>query len=272
MEISGFNFDSAETVTKRCIAFARDGNKVVKPYKKLYSFVTLTGNLEHDKLFLEVVQWSSCIMYRVWEQLTDFCICIGSAPEYATLEDLTKGLSGYKFLGIEGYLNFLREKEKFGDFINLVDIEVCRMLRQDGLVTHYTEYRENFLREREEKEAKEQAEREQKEQEEKARKAAEREKQLQDAEDLIRKRQTLRNEKMEDGSSLVLVLMKRHGVQVPLRTQGWINKALHSITFNQGTISYQYYSSSSDSKVFRQYLLTMQERIGGENCCHADGD
>lgn len=81
----------------------------------------------------------------------------------------------------------------------------------------------------------------------------------------------MHNEKMAGGSSLVLVLMKRHGVQVPLRTQGWINKALHSIIFNQGEISYQYYSSSSNSKVFQQYLLTLQEKIGGENC-HEDGD
>lgn len=267
MEISGFNFDSAETATKRCIAFARDGNKVVKPYKKLYSFETLTGNSEHDKLFLEVVQWSSCVMYKVWEQLTDFCICIGSAPEYATVEDLTKGLQEYKFLGVDGYLNFLKEKEKFGDFINLLDIEVCRLLKQEELADHYTEYRENFLRERNEREAKEQAEREQKEQEENARKAAEREKQLQDAEDLLRKHQTLYNEKMVDGSSLILALMKCHGVNVPLRTQGWINKALHSITFNQGTVGYLYYTSSSDSKVFKQYLLILQEKIGGgENC------
>lgn len=271
MEISDLNFNSMRTVTKRCITYARDGNTVVKPYKKLYSVVGITDKPEHQTLFLEAVQQSSYPWYKVWEQLTDFCVCIGSVPESLTVESLIKGLKEYQFLGVDGYLEKLKQTEKLGGYINLVDIEVCRMLGQNKLAVHYAAYRENFLQKKAVKEAKEQVEREQKEQEEKAREIAKREKQLQEAEDFIRRRETLCNEKMVSGSSLILALMKRHGVQVPLRTQGWINKALHSITFNQREISYQYYSSSSDSKVFRQYLLTLQEKIGGENC-HEDGD
>ena len=88
MKISSIDFDSMEIATERCITFAKDNSTVVKPYKKLYSVATITNNQEHSKLFLEVVQRTSYKEYKVWEQLTDFCISIGSIQEDATVEEL----------------------------------------------------------------------------------------------------------------------------------------------------------------------------------------
>lgn len=264
MEIKDINFASLETVTKRCVTFARDGNTVVKPYKKLYPVKHITSDSKHKNLFLEAVQKG---FYILWEQLTDFCVKVGSFQEHKTIEAFTEVLSNYKFFGIDGFLNFLEETEKIGRFINLVDIEVCRMLKRPELAIHYTEYRENFIQKREAKEAAKQAEIEQEEQERKEREAAEREKRLREAEDTLRNKQTLYNKKFSQSTSIVLALMRRYSIEVPLRTQGWINKALHSICFSNGKISYQYYSSSSDSKVFKQYLSTLEEKVinGEEN-------
>lgn len=119
---------------------------MVKPYKKLYSVVGITGKSEHTMLFLEVVQRSSYTIYKVWEQLTDFCICIGSAPEYATTESLTKGFKEYQFLGVDGYLKKLKQTEKLGGYINLVDIEVCRILGHNKLQFIMQRTKKTFFR------------------------------------------------------------------------------------------------------------------------------
>jgi hypothetical protein len=57
-------------------------------------------------------------------------------------------------------------------------------------------------------------------------------------------------------TSLILYLMKQYGINVPLKTQGWINNALANIFFDSDNLSwtYQYYTSSKDSTVFTKYL------------------
>ena len=67
-----------------------------------------------------------------------------------------------------------------------------------------------------------------------------------------------------DGVSVINVLMRKHGINVPLRTQGWINSKLAKIIFNKdGKISYKFYGKSQrdNSTVFKKYLVELETAI-----------
>lgn len=66
-----------------------------------------------------------------------------------------------------------------------------------------------------------------------------------------------------NSTSLILHLMKIHGIDVPLKTQGWINNALADIFYNaeNDEYSYTYYSSSKNSEVFGKYLSVLISKI-----------
>ena len=56
--------------------------------------------------------------------------------------------------------------------------------------------------------------------------------------------------------------MKKHNINVPLKTQGWINQALSTIKYNEEYgWSYIYYSSSADSTVFMKYLKELVNKV-----------
>ncbi len=89
---------------------------------------------------------------------------------------------------------------------------------------------------------------------------AEVEKTIADAENTIRTRGTLHNEEFE-GKTIVLYLLKKYGINVPIKTQGWVNNALAKVWFRDGEITYSYYKSSKDSTVFYGYLKELEEKI-----------
>ena len=62
-----------------------------------------------------------------------------------------------------------------------------------------------------------------------------------------------------DGKNPVLDLFKLHGIDLPLRTQGWVNTGLAEITDG----SYRYYKSKNkgDSTAFSGYLKQLREAI-----------
>lgn len=66
----------------------------------------------------------------------------------------------------------------------------------------------------------------------------------------------------KNNKSLVLELFKKYNINIPLKTQGWINKALAEIKhLESGEITYSYYSSSKNSTVFMKYLQELEIAI-----------
>ena len=116
------------------------------------------------------------------------------------------------------------------------------------------EYREKKVVEREEK-------RKAREREEEEKRLAEIEKAISDAENVIREHKTVYNEEIH-GSTVILRIFKKYGVNVPLKTQGWINNALGSVTYEgNGRIKYTYCRSSKNSTVFCKYFQELAEKI-----------
>lgn len=67
-------------------------------------------------------------------------------------------------------------------------------------------------------------------------------------------------------TSLILHLMKKYNINVPMKTQGWINKALTEVYYDdEYGLSYRYYTSSADSTVFHKYLHQLVEAVKMNN-------
>lgn len=262
MKINEINFDTMETVRKKCIKFARDMNTVVKPWKSLYRLQDVTQDEAHKSLYIEVMpqKYGSC-HYQLWEELGPICMGKRWLQGYWDIEETADKIKEYyKDLGIDGFLGSLEESEKRYWHINKAEIEVCALLGKTELAAHYAEYRE---KRNTEKEAQRAAHRAECEAHERAR-LAELERTVQEAENAIRSRQTLKNEKFE-GSTIVLYLIKKHGVNVPLKTQGWINNRLASVTYEEaGSISCSFWKkpgTKGGSTVIFRYLKELEEKI-----------
>ncbi len=263
MEIKNINFDILESVRKKCITFAKDGNTVVKPYKTLYNVEQITHNAEHHNLYFEVVKgkesWEED-SFCLWDDLGNFCIKIDWIPRYWTLEEFTEKLHKLKYFGKDGFFERLKVSEENGYHINKADIEICAVLGEIELAKHYMQYREERIRRQEEKRKAEITEREAKEREEEEKHNAEVQKTIAEAENTIRTQGTLYNKEFE-GKTIVLYLLKKYGVSVPIKTQGWVNNALAKVWFRDEKITYSYYKSSKDSTVFWKYLKELEEKI-----------
>lgn len=264
MKLREVNFETLQSVKKKCITFAKDGNTVVRSYKTLYNLEQITNNPVYKNLYIEVKKqkgtWEEETEYHLFDDLGKICNHQGRFNEDITLERLSELINKYPFFGKDGLLKQLKEAEGNGWYINKVDIELCFILGEAELAKHYAEYREKKIAEREEERKAEQAEREAREREEEAKRLAEMEKAILDAEHEIKTKGTFYNEEIDD-STIVLRLFKKYGINVPLKTQGWINKSLARIWYRNGKISYSYYKSSKDSTVFYKYLKELEEKI-----------
>lgn len=263
MEIRNINFDILESTKKKCITFAKDGNTVVKPYKTLYNMEQIIHNAEHNNLYLEVVKgkesWEED-SFCLWDDLENFCIKVDWIPRFWTLEEFEEKLHNWKYFGVDGFFKRLKVSEENGYHINKADIEMCAALGNMELAKHYAEYREERIRRQEEKRQEEIAKCKAKEREKEEKHNAEVQKIVADAENTIRIQGTLYNEEFE-GKTIVLYLLKKYGINMPIKTQGWVNNALAKVWFRDGEITYSYYKSSRNSTVFYGYLKELEEKI-----------
>lgn len=266
MKIREITFNAMGSVRKKCIAFAKDGNTVVKPYKTLYSLESITHNETHKNLYIELVKREyGDPVHQLWEDLGVICINQGWIQGYWDIEETSNKLAEYSHFGIDGFYKRLEELEWNGYYINKVDIEVCVLLGNIDLAKHYAEYRERQIAEKEAKRKAEKAERERKEREEEEKRLAEIEKTIHDAEYKIFHREDFNNTEVE-GKSVINKLMEKYGINVPLRTKGWINSKLAMIVFHDGKISYRFYGKTQrdNSTVFRNYLVKLETAINEE--------
>lgn len=266
MKVSEIDFATMESIRKKCIAFAKDGNTVVKPYKTLYSLENVTHNTEHKNLYIELVKREyGDPIYQLWEDLGSICISQGWIQGYCDIEEVSAKIAEYPYLSIDGFYKRLEASESKGYYINKVDIEVCVLLENIDLAKHYSEYRERQIAEKEAKLRAAKKECEKKKIEAEKQRIAEVEKAIQDAEYKIFHQEDFKNTEIE-GKSIINKLMDKYGINVPLRTKGWINSKLAMIVFQGGKISYKFYGKTQrdDSTVFYNYLMRLETAINEE--------
>jgi hypothetical protein len=166
------------------------------------------------------------------------------------LEEVKKWLDGFEN-GIKGEVGRLFD-ESMADPRRWADIGFANILgRADEAKAHNAPIIEARERERRQRDAEREAERVAEEQAAKA----EYEQTIKAAESKILNKHAVRNADIQ-GKSLIMQLFREHEIAVPLKTQGWIIKALHSIEYNadRERWGYRYYNKSRDSTVFSDYL------------------
>ncbi len=260
MRIDEFDFNKIESVKKKCICFAKDGNTVVKPYRILYELKKIISDVNYNNFYIEKVENKFYNQYFLWEELKGICIRRVEIHESTEISKLLQNINEYKFFGVDGYLNMLNETEKEGGYINKLNIEVCMILGEMDLAMNYKKYREDFIITRESYEKAEREARELIRIEKELQEKEENEKEIIKAENNIRNHQVLINKPFLD-NTIISYLMKKYNVKVPLKTQGWINKALAKIIYNETGISYTYYKGHKESTVFYKCLKELESKI-----------
>ena len=262
MKIEEINFDTLNPVKKKCVVFAKDGNTVVKPYRTLYSLEEMTHNSEHKTLFIEAEERDyGGNTYRLYESVCGICRKVSYLPEHTDLQDLSKRIANYEYFGEKGIIKFLQAMEANKQYINKVDIELCSIIGRSDLASYYARYRDAYLAEMEAKDQTEAAKLAAEQLCEKQDRSSRIEQAVSRAEDAVRSKGSFNNDRFGD-TTVAIFLFKKYGIDVPIKTKGWINKALAVVKYVDGNITYMYYSRNSrDSSVFHKYLKILEEKI-----------
>lgn len=264
MFLKDYMFNELDTVKLCCICINHD-NKAVRRWKELYPLEVVTGEESLKGLYLEVEDES---YYVVWNECSGvLAVKYCSLNDYYDVSEISVRLKGLlEFKGTEGLKKLLEQKEQGGNFINVAEIEAMRRLGEAELAVHYAQYREAYLERQRTEEEKKRRQRELEQQKKEEEKKRALEAQIEDAEKCIRENKRLKNDKLVDGRSVVLALMKKYEISVPLRTQGWINQKLAAVKYGEaGDIHVQYYSSkgSKGSESVHKYLMLMKQAVDG---------
>ncbi len=264
MQLREFDYSSVQTARKRCIQYAKDGNTVVKHWLGLYPLEVITGCREFSNLFLEYYKKGYSEYFRIYNDLGTDCVEYGYLSGwYGVTEEAIEHLKEYvPFIGLEGYKLWLAKMEQTGSWINNAMIRGLADAGELELAEHYKEYHDKKARERDEKEKARRAEFERERQEKERKHQAELEEQVLDAERCILDRKELANVPYE-GSTIILHLMKKHGIIPPLRTQGWINEKLLKVIIRDDSLSLTYAKTKKckASRTVVDYLVQLRDKI-----------
>lgn len=241
---------------KKAYYYKKDGNTVAYGYKNMCPLEVITRSESHKGLYLEIQNGE---IYSIWTEIDGVIFRSCTYSGWDTLKKLNENLI---CVGKEEFLKKLEVLEENHDYIRQLDITVVKALGYDDLAEHYAGYmsmiRQEMETERQKMKLEEKIRLEEKEK--KRQEAFDR--QLLEAENSILKKNKVENVRTDKGGSLFLELFKANGIKLPLRTQGWVNDILAEVTFKfDGSITYCYYSRGNDSRVFRDYLRRLEQKI-----------
>lgn len=253
-------------VKRKCVLFGKDGNSVIKPYKVIYNFGRMTQDEGLAHLFLEVIHnddWYEDTFY-LYEDLGEFCYNMTNLNAQWTVQQIVDAAYRHKYKGKQGVLKRLADTENNKGYINLLDIELCRLLGENTLAQHYIEYRAKKIALQEKDRQRRHAERVEKQKQYEIELENRHKEQKVRALQMLRQKGELRNAHMHGTDTMLIpYLFKELGVEVPIKTKGWMNKALLSVGYHGGVLSYSYDNRHNDSKVFMKYLHEFDRKLNG---------
>ena len=238
--------DPAKEKAKENIVFAKDA------YGKKHYFL----RFDYEGLELFTLNKDKEPYRQVFVQCEGYMLSI---DQYHRLEEIKKWLDGLEN-GVKCEVE-KRFNESLADPHRWADIRYANILgRLDEANAHNAPIREarklESQRQDEERIARRIAE-------EQAAKT-EYEQAIKTAEEKILNKQTVVNTDIQD-KSLIMQLFRKHKISVPLKTQGWIINALHSIEYDEKNEkwTYHYFTSSRNSTVFSKYLSLLASAVQG---------
>ena len=261
------NFSAYGTVTKKCLYINND-NKAVTHNKELYSLSEITGNATMQNFYIfPYFRYDEFDYAELYEDCGFATTRIQSIHNW-TIQELINAIVEYP-QGYAGKKELIQIQLQNKGFISVQDIKLAELAgEQQEYIDTLIQARLNFYALRQAQEEQEQQAKQCKEQEEIKAEQAKLDILITAAERKIMNSETLFNDEIEvrteAGSmdtTIILYLMKKYGIKVPLKTQGWINKALANLKLIDNEYSYNYYTTSKNSTVFRDYLSQLVQAI-----------
>lgn len=254
--------------SKKCLYIS--DNKAIVRSKKLTCIADIIKDEKYRNVYVEENEKS---YGEVFIDLGIVYMGIGRTLDRKTnVEGIEYSLQKCAKITLDSYKEYINNCLNNNQFINVAEIKLMELAGESPeYIQKLIEHRQKVLDLREQKHKEEEAKREKENQEyvDKQNKIAEdlinnAEQAIINKQNVVNKDITIYKSKYESSTtSLILYLMKKYDINVPLKVQGWINKALANIVYDAeyDDYSYQYYKSSADSKVFAKYLFQLVYKI-----------
>jgi hypothetical protein len=187
-------------------------------------------------------------------------------------DDIKYRVENIKNFSFEDYKKYITECLKKNQFINVAEIKLMELAGElPEYIQTLIDHRQKIIDMKEQKHIEERTNRETEEQAYVTEQNKKAENIISDAEQAIINKQDVKNVEIvlyksryeSNATSLILHLMKKYSINIPLKTQGWINQALANIIYDKtyDDYSYQYYKSSVNSTKFASYLYQLVYKI-----------
>lgn len=251
--------NSAKEV-KTVITYAADGNSIKTVKKELLNLAKVFNDNSVMGIYADVTECGT-VIYK------DFSPCLEIANIYNDIEAEKMLNTCRNFTEkVIDYIHYVENKIEAGAFIKNTELKLIELHGDLDLLQRAKQAKMDFLQAREDQHKQEEAQREA---ERKAEKEAEKvafEKLIADYEQKIINKEPFSNIEIDipEGkeTTIVLYLCQKYDLNIPLKTQGWINSGLAGITWNETEngkeITYTY---RRDSKVFYDYLQILEKAI-----------
>ena len=257
-----FNDITTPFEKRTMLLYGSDGHKIVR-HKVMARHIS--GNLymgEVEKR--EGCSYSSCAIYFYLSEY-GVGLLFGTIPSDNETERAEREANAYGMASPEAFIAYLDRCVENAKYIPTNMIALAEYIRPEK-IPRYRESNEWILKLREEQRKAEREERDRKDAEYVTQRNAEAEAKVAAAVEILRKGGTLKNDEIQfhrsryDYSIYCIVnhLMRKYGVQVPLRTQGWINSKLKTVTVRDHRCTYVQYMGTRKSKAADTFIDYME--------------
>ena len=269
--LKDFNFQDIETKRIRTVGYKSDHNTPCRHFYNAWPLEKVLGEDRYSGLYLVLIDAAvqnggtdyNGGYYIVFNEIGDnvhtALLSINGHDSMERLKEHTD--EGLRFKSKDGFLNALKDRVSHGYFIRETDIMALEMIGEAELAKQYRIKKTEWLAERERQEIERREKLMAEEAEKERRLAEENAARLNAAETSIKARQRTPN---TDG--VILDLMRHYGIDVPLRTQGWILNSLAEVNFDgQNGMSYRYWKrgKATGSQAFFNYMWKLVNVIDG---------
>jgi hypothetical protein len=256
-------------LNKKCL-YIRD-NKAIVRNKELICIADIIKNEEYRKLYVEADYKNH--FGEVYIHFDAIFMCTGiTLDKNDNTERIAYNLKRLTKITLNDYKEYIIKCLDNMQFINVAEIKLMELAGEpQEYINKLIEHKQKVIDLREKESQEREWKREQEDKEYIEQKNNEANEKIIKAEQAIINQTKVKNEDIttykskydSNTTSIILYLMKQYNIKVPLKTQGWINKALASIIYDEGW-TYNYYNSSTNSTVFMKYFNELIEKINNK--------
>ena len=254
-------------MTKRCITYNKDQTKALYHHRKIQ---LIKGNIYRGETQPDPYK-NRCDIYAFYDG-TPVALWLGNVPLDYTVDEVLENLQRKHCLTLKDYLADVREKIQAPNHFMLIELEFIKHVAPE-LEESMRNARQAFsvLQKR-----KAEARRQQQETEDEAfvsDRNEEAQKTVDEALEIIRRGGDLKNKDVtfyssrysHKTTSLVNHLMTEYGIDVPLRTKGWINDRLVIAVIAEGHCATVRYMRAKGGQCSQKFFECMNSLIQAVN-------